>query len=88
MKSKDIRQEDCAPVRIERLVIFFFFFGLEPLFTRFQGPVICCLVPALKSRLLLAIVMIKQVAIGSYKNKTSLLFPSLYCVGPGKTLFI
>jgi hypothetical protein len=44
----------------------------------------CCLVPALKSRLLLAIVMIKQVTIGSYKNQTSLLFPFSLLCGPWK----
>jgi hypothetical protein len=44
----------------------------------------CCLVPAIKSRLLLAIVMIKQVAIGSYKNQTSLLFSFSLLCGPWK----
>ncbi len=68
-----------------------FLFGLEALLhKRFQGPIMCCLVPSLKSRLLLAIMMIDPVAIGSYtyNDQTSLLFPSLDCVGPRKTLFI
>ncbi len=75
-------------VRIERLGDLFIWFGAS-LHKRFQGPVMCCLVPALKSRLLLAIVMIKQVAIGSYKNQTSLLFPfSLLCGSWKNTVYL
>jgi hypothetical protein len=48
----------------------------------------CSLVPSLNIRLLLAIMAIEPVAIGSYSDQISLLFPSLYRVGPGKTLFI
>ncbi len=54
---------------------------------RFQSRVMCSLVPLLNSRLLLAIMVIKPVAIGSFRDQTSLLFPSLYRVGPGKTRF-
>ncbi len=59
-----------------------------PLHKRFQGPVLCCLLPPLNIGMPLAVMAIKQVPIGSQRDQTSLLFYSLYCVGPGKILFV
>ncbi len=47
--------------------IFIWFGG--PRYKRFQGPVMCSLVPPLNNRLLLAIMAIKPVALGSYRIK-------------------
>ncbi len=59
-----------------------------PLQKRFQGPVVCCLLPPPTSGMLFAVMAIKLVPIGSYRDKTSLLFYLLYSVGPGKILFV
>ncbi len=48
----------------------------------------CCLLPPPNSGMLLAIMSLKPVPIGSYRDQTSLLFYSLYCVDPGKILFV
>jgi hypothetical protein len=82
-RIKDIKQEDCAQVRIERLWwSFYLVWRLSS--QEIPGPnhVLSC--PSQKSRLLLALMMIEPVAIDYYNEQTSLLFPSIYCVGPGK----
>ncbi len=48
----------------------------------------CCVLFPLNSGMLLAVISIKPVPIGSYRYQTSLLFYSLYCVGPVKILFV
>jgi hypothetical protein len=70
-------------------VVIFFLFGLEALFTRVSRAQLCvvCSLPQTVG-MLLAIMSIKPVTIGSYRDQTSLLFYSLYCVGPGKILFV
>jgi hypothetical protein len=61
-------------------------FGLGPLHKRFQGQVVCSLLPPPNNGMLVAIMSIKPVPIGSYRDQTSSLFYSVYCVGPGKIL--
>jgi hypothetical protein len=59
-----------------------------PVHKRFQDPVVCCVLPPPNSGMLLAIMYIKPVHIGSYRDQTSLLFYSHYHVGPGEILFV
>ncbi len=65
-----------------------FLFCLEALFTRGSRAQLCAHVAPPNSGMLLAIMCIKPVPIGSYRDKTSLLFYSLYRVGPGKILLV
>ncbi len=81
---KDIRQEDCAQVGIERLC-WSFYLVWRPSSEEIPGRSHVPSCPSPNSRLLLAIMMIEPVAIGSYSYQTSLLFLSPYCSARGKT---
>ncbi len=67
-----------------------FLFGLEALFTKSSRARLCavCSHPQTVGGMLLAILSIKPVPISSYRDQTVLLFYSLYCLGPGKILFV
>jgi hypothetical protein len=57
----------------------------KPSSQEFPGPSCVLSAPSPNSRMLLAIMSIKPVPIGSYRDQTSLLFYSLSCVALGKS---
>jgi hypothetical protein len=85
--AKDIRQEDCAQVGVETLW-WSFYLVWKPSSQEVPGPSCVLSAPSPKQWDAIGYQVYQTSSYCLQRDQTSLLFYSLYCVGPGKILFV